>query len=309
MTASSRHRAATGCAMSAEPRSCSCAATTARCGRSATPAATGARRSCAASAGRRDCSCASSTRGATTSRAASCGCPDERDFVGLRTDDRGLPPVRCERWGGWYFVTFDDDAVAARRLARPDSSGCSPRWPRLPLRVIDEKRVTLGCNWKILAEAFLEVYHARTIHPKTVGPSLDTRGTVISAVRPRTPEHAVARQPRHPRRPARAAADVGRRHRDLHQRRPAGVRDLPQPHHARSTRVGSRSSGSGRWRSTARGSTSRGSPPTGARARCRPSSGDLGRPPHPLRHRDGRGLRRTSSRSSDRWRPPPTAAR
>jgi hypothetical protein len=46
--------------------------------------------------------------------------------------------------------------------------------------VIDEKRVTLQCNWKILAEAFLEVYHARTIHPKTVGPSLDTRGTVIS---------------------------------------------------------------------------------------------------------------------------------
>ena len=49
-----------------------------------------------------------------------------------------------------------------------------------PLRVIDEKSVTLGCNWKILAEAFLEVYHARTIHPKTVGPSLDTRGTVIT---------------------------------------------------------------------------------------------------------------------------------
>ncbi len=24
------------------------------------------------------------------------------------------------------------------------------------------------------------MYHARTIHPKTVGPSLDTRGTVIS---------------------------------------------------------------------------------------------------------------------------------
>ena len=49
-----------------------------------------------------------------------------------------------------------------------------------PFRVIDVKKVELGCNWKILAEAFLEVYHARTIHPKTLGPTLDTRGTVIS---------------------------------------------------------------------------------------------------------------------------------
>ena len=46
--------------------------------------------------------------------------------------------------------------------------------------MIDVKQVDLGCNWKILAEAFLEVYHARTIHPKTVGLSLDTRGTVIT---------------------------------------------------------------------------------------------------------------------------------
>jgi hypothetical protein len=55
-----------------------------------------------------------------------------------------------------------------------------PEVAAAPVRVIDEKQVTLGCNWKILAEAFLEVYHARTIHPKTVGPSLDTRGTVIT---------------------------------------------------------------------------------------------------------------------------------
>jgi hypothetical protein len=51
---------------------------------------------------------------------------------------------------------------------------------RSPLRVFDVKSVELDCNWKILAEGFLEVYHARTIHPASVAPTLDTRGTVIS---------------------------------------------------------------------------------------------------------------------------------
>ncbi|MCB9380482.1 MAG: aromatic ring-hydroxylating dioxygenase subunit alpha [Acidimicrobiaceae bacterium] len=105
--------------------------------------------------------------------------PDERDFPGLVKEDLGLPPVRCERWGGWWFVNLDADAVPLLEWLDP--------LPRLlddiassPVRVIDTKTVELGCNWKILAEGFLEVYHARTIHPTTVAPTLDTRGTVIS---------------------------------------------------------------------------------------------------------------------------------
>ncbi len=105
--------------------------------------------------------------------------PDQRDFVGLQTEERGLPPVRCERWGGWHFVNLDDDAVPLAEWLDPIPR-LLPEVAAAPLRVIDEKSVTLSCNWKILAEAFLEVYHARTIHPKTVGPSLDTRGTVIT---------------------------------------------------------------------------------------------------------------------------------
>lgn len=105
--------------------------------------------------------------------------PDERDFVGLVREDRGLPPVRCERWGGWWFVNLDPDAGPLLDWLDP--------LPRLladiaasPLRVIDTKHVDLRCNWKVLAEGFLEVYHARTVHPTTVAPTLDTRGTVIS---------------------------------------------------------------------------------------------------------------------------------
>lgn len=105
--------------------------------------------------------------------------PDERDFIGLCTADRSLPSVRCEAWGGWHFVNLDAGA-------RPLLDALDPL-PRLladvaasPLRLIDARSVELACNWKILAEAFLEVYHARTVHSTTVAPTLDTRGTVVS---------------------------------------------------------------------------------------------------------------------------------
>ena len=36
----------------------------------------------------------------------------------------------------------------------------------------------LDCNWKIAMEANTEVYHVRSIHPKTVYPILDDRRNV-----------------------------------------------------------------------------------------------------------------------------------
>ncbi|MDE3204069.1 MAG: aromatic ring-hydroxylating dioxygenase subunit alpha [Acidobacteriota bacterium] len=105
--------------------------------------------------------------------------PEERDFLGLCKDDRGLVELRCEAWGGWYFVNLDPAAPALRDWLEPVTSLLADV-ARSPLRVIDSKAVDLDCNWKVLAEGFLEVYHARTVHPTTVAPTLDTRGTVIS---------------------------------------------------------------------------------------------------------------------------------
>ena len=105
--------------------------------------------------------------------------PDERDFVGLAREDRCLPSVRCESFGGWHFVNLDHDAVPLLDWLAPlpDVLQCLTI-PRL--RVLDVKTAHVRCNWKIMAEGFLEVYHARTVHPSTVAPTLSTRGTVIT---------------------------------------------------------------------------------------------------------------------------------
>ena len=127
-----------------------------------------------------DARAASSTRGGTTSRVGSQRVPDERDFVGLDRSERGLIPVRCEQCGGWWFVNLDPTAMPLLEWLSPAPRRSWPTSPARPLRLFDVKSVELHCNWKILAEGFLEVYHARTVHPTTVAPTLDTRGTVIS---------------------------------------------------------------------------------------------------------------------------------
>jgi phenylpropionate dioxygenase-like ring-hydroxylating dioxygenase large terminal subunit len=105
--------------------------------------------------------------------------PDERDFVGLQKDERSLPSVRCESFGGWHFVNLDHDAMPLQKWLSPldDILRCLT----IPsLRVLDVKTAHVRCNWKIMAEGFLEVYHARTVHPGTVAPTLSTKGTVIT---------------------------------------------------------------------------------------------------------------------------------
>lgn len=104
--------------------------------------------------------------------------PDERDFVGLQRDELGLPSVRCERWNGWIFVNLDHDAMSLEEWLDP-LPGVLDEVGSAPFRVIQTKSEVVRCNWKVLAEGFLEVYHARTIHTNTVAKALDGRGAVM----------------------------------------------------------------------------------------------------------------------------------
>lgn len=107
--------------------------------------------------------------------------PDERDFVGLQPDERGLVPVRCEAWGGLLFVNFDDDAMSLLDYLGPLADELR-ELVTADLRVVARTTTTHRCNWKIMAEGFLEVYHAKTIHTNTVAGVLRPAGAAISLV-------------------------------------------------------------------------------------------------------------------------------
>jgi len=105
--------------------------------------------------------------------------PDSRSFVDLDTDDLGLVPVRCEVWEGWVFVSEDLEAPTLTDHLGPlcdqmrDINGPS-------LRKVGTQVHRIDANWKLLVDAFLEVYHVRTIHPDNAALLYDDQSVTVA---------------------------------------------------------------------------------------------------------------------------------
>lgn len=104
--------------------------------------------------------------------------PDERDFVGLDKAERCLATLRCEVWDNWIFVNQDHSAVPLLQWLAPIPQQLAElQGPRL--RTVSRREQIVRCNWKITAEAFLEVYHFRHIHSSNGDTKLDNRGATM----------------------------------------------------------------------------------------------------------------------------------
>jgi phenylpropionate dioxygenase-like ring-hydroxylating dioxygenase large terminal subunit len=107
---------------------------------------------------------------------------DKRDFVGLDTAAHSLVSVRCEQLANWVFVNEDPDASPLLDDLGPIPAQLEQFQPN-SLRFVEKHGYDLKCNVKVLLDAFLEVYHLKSIHQKTVDRFLDHRGTTIALYR------------------------------------------------------------------------------------------------------------------------------
>lgn len=104
--------------------------------------------------------------------------PDERDFVDLDWEQRCLPQASCDTAAGFVFVNRNPDATPLR-------DWLGPAWEMLEpfqgerLREVYRESHIVPCNWKVTAEAFLEVYHFRHIHSHDGVSVLDNRGAAM----------------------------------------------------------------------------------------------------------------------------------
>ncbi len=104
---------------------------------------------------------------------------DKRDFNEMDLNCHGLATVRCERLGNFIFVNEAADAMPLL-----ESLGHIPWYfeevkPE-QTRFVHKKSYRVKCNVKVLLDAFLEVYHLKSIHQQTVDRFLDHRGTTIT---------------------------------------------------------------------------------------------------------------------------------
>ena len=104
--------------------------------------------------------------------------PDERDFVGLDWEQRCLPKVSCEVFEGFIFVNRDPDAQPLREWVGGAAEMFAP-FGSEDLREVYRESEIIPCNWKVTAEAFLEVYHFKHIHSHDGVSVLDNRGAAM----------------------------------------------------------------------------------------------------------------------------------
>lgn len=104
---------------------------------------------------------------------------DKRDFPNLDMSQYPMNPVRCERLGKWIFVNEDPDAEPLLQHLGPIPAYFEEVKPH-EQRFVHKKAYHVKCNVKVLLDAFLEVYHLKSIHQNTVDRFLDHRGTTIT---------------------------------------------------------------------------------------------------------------------------------
>lgn len=107
---------------------------------------------------------------------------DRRDFVGLSLAERSLPAVRCERFYNWVFINEDPAAEPLAQHFEPFVEHFRQFQPET-WRFVAKNSFDVACNVKVLLDAFLEVYHLKSIHQNTVDRFLDHRGTTIALYR------------------------------------------------------------------------------------------------------------------------------
>lgn len=83
-------------------------------------------------------------------------------------NSRRLPPIRVGEWGGWIFVSFDENAAPLsehvadleRDFAFMRQGEC-----RLAVSAVNE----IDCNWKLVVENVVDLYHVNLVHKTTNG--------------------------------------------------------------------------------------------------------------------------------------------
>lgn len=93
--------------------------------------------------------------------------PCRWDFPKVKDDDFKLPEVRLERWGGFFFINMDPDAVPLQ-----DYLGVLPdhfaNWPLENRYIRLHVQKILPANWKASQEAFVEAYHSLETHSQAM---------------------------------------------------------------------------------------------------------------------------------------------
>jgi len=87
--------------------------------------------------------------------------PETPDF---RIEDYSLYPVELDTWGGFVFINLSENPATTLQQSFGVESARLANWPLDELLLAHREIHSVGCNWKIFWENYLECYHCPNIH-------------------------------------------------------------------------------------------------------------------------------------------------
>ena len=100
--------------------------------------------------------------------------PSDWDFQHTTQDGLKLPEIKVETWGGFVFINMDPHAQPLKEYIAPLADHFA-NWNLEDRYISVHVQKELPSNWKAAAEAFMENYHTKTVHPQLIpsasGPS------------------------------------------------------------------------------------------------------------------------------------------
>ncbi len=87
--------------------------------------------------------------------------------------------MRCETSDGWVFVNESLDGPSLASFLGPVADQMRDIDGPV-MRLVGTQVHHLACNWKLMVDAFLEVYHVRTVHPDNAALLYDDQATTVT---------------------------------------------------------------------------------------------------------------------------------
>lgn len=111
------------------------------------------------------------------------GAPNMKGAEGFVASQKRLPPIRLARWKRWLFINFSDDAPPFEEYVAPfeqDFDYLQQENCRLAVKTVSE----VDCNWKLVVENLIDLYHVNVVHTTTNGRTF-TKDALKFVPRPR----------------------------------------------------------------------------------------------------------------------------
>ena len=89
------------------------------------------------------------------------------DIADFDLDDCRMTPIKADVWEGWVFINFDEDAEPLTDFVADFASHFGV-FQQGKFRLTKKLTSRLKCNWKLINENFVDVYHLITLHGDTL---------------------------------------------------------------------------------------------------------------------------------------------